>query len=42
MDKRIVTLEEAKRIAAAAEAEAKRNGWSVVIAIPGPGAGWTA
>jgi len=31
--KPVLTLEDAKRIAAAAEAEAKRNGWRVVIAI---------
>ncbi len=37
MDKRILTLEEAKRIAAAAEAEARRNGWAVVIAVADDG-----
>lgn len=37
MDKRVLTLEEAKRIAAAAEAEAKRNGWAVVIAVADDG-----
>lgn len=31
--KPILTLEDAKRIAAAAEAEAKANGWRVVIAV---------
>jgi glc operon protein GlcG len=33
MNKRILTLEEAKRVAAAAETEAARNQWPVVIAI---------
>lgn len=32
-EKPILTLEDAKRIAAAAEAEAQRNGWRVVIAV---------
>ncbi len=32
-DKKAVTLETAKKIAAAAEAEAMKNGWKVVIAI---------
>jgi uncharacterized protein GlcG (DUF336 family) len=32
-DKPILTLEDAKRIAMAAEAEAQRNGWRVVIAV---------
>ena len=32
-DKPILTLEDAKRIAAAARAEAQRNGWRVVIAV---------
>ena len=31
--KPVLTLEDAKRIAAAAEAEARRNDWNVVIAI---------
>jgi uncharacterized protein GlcG (DUF336 family) len=31
--KNILSLEDAKRVAAAAEAEAKRNGWNVVIAV---------
>lgn len=31
--KPILTLEDAKRVAAAAEAEAHRNGWRVVIAV---------
>lgn len=31
--KPVLTLEDAKRIAAAAEADAQRNGWRVVIAI---------
>jgi len=31
--KPVLTLQDAKRIAAAAEAEAQRNGWRVVIAI---------
>ncbi|OGS92344.1 MAG: hypothetical protein A2Z95_10065 [Gallionellales bacterium GWA2_60_18] len=29
----VLTLEDAKRVAAAAEAEANRNGWRVVIAV---------
>lgn len=33
MNKSVLTLEEAKRIAAAAEAEAQANGWKVVIAV---------
>jgi len=37
MDKRVLTLDETKRIAAAAEAEAKRNGWTVVIAVTDDG-----
>jgi uncharacterized protein GlcG (DUF336 family) len=32
-EKPILTLDDAKRIAVAAEAEAQRNGWRVVIAI---------
>ncbi|MGQ0658675.1 MAG: GlcG/HbpS family heme-binding protein [Chromatiales bacterium] len=32
-DKKILSLDDAKRVAAAAEAEARRNGWNVVIAI---------
>lgn len=32
-DKKIMSLEDAKRVAAAAEAEAERNNWNVVIAI---------
>ena len=32
-DKHILTLDDAKRVAAAAEAEAQRNGWRVVIAV---------
>jgi len=32
-DKPILTLEDAKRIAAAAQAEAQHNGWRVVIAV---------
>jgi uncharacterized protein GlcG (DUF336 family) len=31
--KQILTLSDAKRVAAAAEAEAQRNGWKVVIAV---------
>ncbi|MFZ2300440.1 MAG: heme-binding protein [Gallionella sp.] len=31
--KPVLTLENAKRVAAAAEAEAQRNGWRVVIAV---------
>jgi len=31
--KPVLTLEDAKRIAAAAQAEAQRNGWRVVIAV---------
>ena len=33
MNKPILTLEDAKRIAAAADAEAQSNGWKVVIAV---------
>ena len=33
MNKPILTLEDAKRVAAAAEAEAQTNGWKVVIAV---------
>ena len=33
MDKKALTLEAAKKIAAAAEAEAKKNNWQMVIAI---------
>ncbi len=33
MNKPVLTLEDAKRIAAAAEAEANSNGWKVVIAV---------
>lgn len=32
-DKPVLTLEDAKRVAAAAEAEARRNDWRVVIAV---------
>jgi len=32
-EKPALTLEDAKRVAAAAEAEAQRNGWRVVIAV---------
>ena len=32
-DKPVLTLDDAKRIAAAADAEAQRNGWRVVIAV---------
>jgi glc operon protein GlcG len=32
-DKPVLTLEHAKRVAAAAEAEARENGWGVVIAV---------
>jgi glc operon protein GlcG len=32
-DKKVLTLDAAKKIAAAAEAEAKKNSWNVVIAI---------
>ncbi len=32
-DKKILSLDDARRVAAAAEAEATANGWSVVIAI---------
>jgi len=32
-EKPILTLEDAKRVAAAAEAEAQKNGWRVVIAV---------
>ena len=31
--KQILSLEDAKRVVAAAEAEAQRNGWNVVIAV---------
>jgi uncharacterized protein GlcG (DUF336 family) len=33
MNKPVLTLEDAKRVAAAAEAEASSNGWKVVIAV---------
>ena len=33
MNKPILTIEDAKRVAAAAEAEAQTNGWKVVIAV---------
>lgn len=33
LNKPVLTLEDAKRVAAAAEAEARRNGWNVVIAV---------
>jgi glc operon protein GlcG len=33
VDKKALTLEAAKRIAAAAEAEAKKNNWNMVIAV---------
>ena len=33
MNKPVLTLEDAKRIATAAEAEAQTNGWKVVVAI---------
>ena len=33
MNKPILTLEDAKRVATAAEAEAQSNGWKVVIAV---------
>lgn len=33
VDKKALTLEAAKRIAAAAEAEARKNSWTMVIAI---------
>lgn len=33
ISKPVLTLEDAKRIAAAAQAEAMRNGWNVVIAV---------
>jgi len=33
VSKPVLTLEDAKRIVAAAEAEAQRNGWRVVIAV---------
>src|SRR5688572_24639647 len=33
LNKKSLSLEDAKRIAAAAEAEAKRNNWNVVIAV---------
>lgn len=32
-DKKVLTLEGAKKVAAAAEAEARKNGWNVVIAV---------
>lgn len=32
-DKKVMTLEAAKKIAAAAEAEARKNNWNVVIAV---------
>jgi len=32
-DKKVLTLEGAKKVAAAAEAEAKKNNWNVVIAV---------
>jgi glc operon protein GlcG len=32
-EKKILSLDDCKRVAAAAEAEASRNGWNVVIAI---------
>jgi glc operon protein GlcG len=32
-DKKVLTLEAAKKIAAAAEAEARKNNWNVVIAV---------
>lgn len=31
--KNVITLDDAKRVAAAAQAEAERNGWDVVIAV---------
>ena len=31
--KKVLTLEAAREIAAAAQAEARRNGWNVVIAV---------
>lgn len=37
LQKTILTLDDAKRVAAAAEAEAKRNGWAVVIAVADSG-----
>lgn len=33
MQKQVLTLDEARRVAAAAEAEAQRNNWKVVIAV---------
>ena len=33
MNKPVLTLEDAKRVSAAAEAEANTNGWKVVIAV---------
>jgi uncharacterized protein GlcG (DUF336 family) len=33
VDKKVLTLEGAKKIAAAAEAEARKNNWNVVIAV---------
>ena len=32
-EKKILSLDDAKRVAAAAEAEARRNNWNVVVAI---------
>ncbi|MGH8693987.1 MAG: GlcG/HbpS family heme-binding protein, partial [Burkholderiales bacterium] len=32
-DKKVLTLEAAKKIAVAAEAEARKNNWNVVIAV---------
>ena len=32
-DKKVLTLDGAKKVAAAAEAEAKKNSWNVVIAV---------
>jgi len=32
-DKKVLTLDGAKKVAAAAEAEAKKNNWNVVIAV---------
>ena len=32
-EKRIMSLEDVKRVVAGAEAEAKKNGWNVVIAV---------
>src|SRR3954468_13921838 len=36
-DKKVLTLEGAKKVAAAAEAEAKKNNWNVVIAVVADG-----